>query len=552
MWDIEHNPLIPNREKFLQLIPRSEPVPPNGLIPHVDYDFQAVLESVSELHLMAYSHIQAGMLKIWGIFEDSSLLTLLTDGFPETVEPEDFVSRQYLHLDKTTKGFKGSTQETLERVISTTVSENIATIKPKEKQRYSNMIGVTTLMLHTSLVKIIDNTLATYLSLFQRYLPLDKLQGKMMAQFSLILEIDSEKKLNFAPTIPKYKDELVNLVTTLERVVQDLPLISSPLEIDLPKVSFNDCIDNIRNRQPKLNGYLSDLFLVLEDFLAKYRYLESVLALDSVEYTHDFDPNGHKTLDEYRKHLTDFNQVLNIVGNEISQDYLLGIVHLSCKAFKEQNSTHIRELIHNFLAQVKRFALQAIVKLKEGFESIQTRLQTVPQTPEELAQQKKFLENVYETVKVRQKKMAISNERFGFLEEFHFECSNEEFELRYRTLQMPVRISGIMDDTERTLSVERIRMIQELRANQRKMEIESVVIEEEVAAFAQKYTDLEMNIEAYECVQQLDQRLSELKKQQETYNKHEKLFDFEQVPESGLGEGSGRIRTPSRAVDIGL
>ncbi|OHT16390.1 Dynein heavy chain family protein [Tritrichomonas foetus] len=527
-WDIIHNPLIPNREEFMQLFPDPPPIHEYGLIPHQEFNFNALLEHFSDIYLMGTPQIQSGLFTIWGIFQDSTSLTFLTDGFNETIPLDDFISRQYSHLDATTKTFKSSIQETLEGVISSTVSESLANIKPKDKIKYQNMITLTTRMLHTVLMRIVDSTLKRYLSLYSKYLTEQRL--KLVPQFSIILQIDENKKISFSPTIDKFKFELTALLSQLESSVNELPIITSPIvEIDTPTVSFEDCVEQITAKRGELDDYLQQLFQVLEDFLDKYRYLETVLGLDPEAYTHDFDPKGLKTLQEYDQQLKEFNKILNVLNSEIEMDYLMTFFHLSCKEFKEKNSQHIRSLIHNFLQQVKSFAMQSIIELKEEFESIQTELQKVPETPEQLAKMKKYLENVYETVKVRNKKMAISSERFQFLEDYHFEITNEEFQLRYKTLQMPLRIATIMDETERTLSVERIRMIRELRANQKKLENDSTTIAEEVVNFSAKYTDLDMTIEAYDQVTELYAKLQTLKSEQEKYNQHEKLFDFEQA-----------------------
>jgi hypothetical protein len=109
------------------------------------FDFKATLDSIADMHLMACPHIQQGILRVWGIFQDSITMTFLTDGFEETVELDQFITRQYSHLDEATKSFKGSIQETLDRVISTTVTESMVSIKPKERQQHQNMISLATI-----------------------------------------------------------------------------------------------------------------------------------------------------------------------------------------------------------------------------------------------------------------------------------------------------------------------------------------------------------------------------------------------------------------------
>jgi hypothetical protein len=140
---------------------------------------------------------------------------------------------------------------------------------------------------------------------------------------------------------------------------------------------------------------------------------------------------------------------------------------------------------------------------------------------------KKYLSDLQESSKVRQQKMELANQRFAFLEEFHFPVSDDECQARYQALQMPQKISVLMDENDRTLSVERVRMIRELRSNQRTLENETLELTDALTAFNGKGLDLEMTVEATEQVNELYERLQALKKKQDLYNNRDKLFDFE-------------------------
>ena len=128
----------------------------------------------------------------------------------------------------------------------------------------------------------------------------------------------------------------------------------------------------------------------------------------------------------------------------------------------------MEELLLALLEHMKEFAICDIKELQNEFNTINEKIQIVPKTPEELEKLKNFMDHVLETTKERHKKMNFAMERFTFLEEFKYEISNDECQEKYKTLQMPHKLSLLIDETDRTLQVERIRMIRELRANQRK------------------------------------------------------------------------------------
>lgn len=77
---------------------------------------------------------------------------------------------------------------------------------------------------------------------------------------------------------------------------------------------------------------------------------------------------------------------------------------------------------------------------------------------------------VKNTTKDREAKMNSATQRFSFLEEFKFEISNDEYQNKYQILQKPHRLDLMIEETERILQVEKIRMIREFRVNQRTLE----------------------------------------------------------------------------------
>lgn len=70
-------------------------------------------------------------------------------------------------------------------------------------------------------------------------------------------------------------------------------------------------------------------------------------------------------------------------------------------------------------------------------------------------------------------------------------------------------------------------MIRNLRANQRHLENETLITSETLNAFILKYTNLDLTIEASDQINEIANKLEDLKEEQEKYNSHEKLFEFE-------------------------
>jgi hypothetical protein len=80
------------------------------------------------------------------------------------------------------------------------------------------------------------------------------------------------------------------------------------------------------------------------------------------------------------------------------------------------------------------------------------------------------------------------------------------------------------------MQVERVRMIHELRNNQRQLESDTVSLADIIPNFVAKFQDLDLVFEAVEQVQEIETQLSALKHKQDLYSTHEVLFGFEGGP----------------------
>ena len=532
-YELEHNPLIPNRDEFVEFLTvEPKPVRHYGLVDKIDFDMNEAIAHMTDLHLMGNRRILEGLYTIWGIFVDSYSLTLLTDGYPDLLSLNDFVEKERSHLQSTTSRFKDSIQETLESVITSTISDSLSAVNSNEKRKYQNMVTLTQRMLHHVLLQITDNTLKKYSSLFTKYIKKSEssFEEKIQPQFRITLvKTDDTQILDFVPKLQEFHDSLIDLMCRLKDSLEILPQMTSPIvEVDQSRVDFNDCLELAENEKGILEKFLDELFSRINNVIVDFRCLEPLLQIDPQQYVIDFDIDGQKSLKDYRDALNEINQNIKIINTKLQSDYDVSIFHLECLEFKQKSLEHFKTVTHNFLEQIKQHALSTISDLNQEFSSIVEELKKEPQTPEELAALKTYLEHVFNTIKVRQRKISYVNERFAFLEEFHFEINDDEFMNHYNMLQMPQKISQMMNSTEKLISTLRIKMIKELRQNQKNLEIDTQELSEQLQSFNSKYNELEMTIEAVDRVNEINSKLQNLMKLQAKYNSHEKLFEFEQ------------------------
>jgi hypothetical protein len=104
---------------------------------------------------------------------------------------------------------------------------------------------------------------------------------------------------------------------------------------------------------------------------------------------------------------------------------------------------------------------------------------------------------VIETTKDRQKLLQDIMDHFGVLASCQFEITNDECP---KTLQVPHRLSLLLNRPDKTLQVQRFRMMRDHRVNQRHFEQVTLAVVESLPEFVTKYQDLEMTIEADEQI----------------------------------------------------
>ncbi|OHT09102.1 Dynein heavy chain family protein [Tritrichomonas foetus] len=527
-YELEHNPLIPNRDDFLTLLPTPPPIPKYGLVTRVDYNFQELLKTLEGKLLLANANMLTGIISIYKIFQQSLEFTFLTDGYEnEMISLEEFTNREQKQLSEMTKHFKTSIQETLESALGATlVDEPDFHTNLNTKARFQRLMTLLMRMLHTILLTIVGNTLKKYASLYEKYL-ITETWMFVSPQFEAELIFTEEKVFDCSPSLDTFREQILSLLFSLEESLKSLPVVELPLlDLEPSDVSFDDCEYSVQNSRTELNETLTKLFQSVITFMNSYRHLEPVLGLDTDTYAKEFDEKGKRTLDEYRQQLNDFNKVFDIV-NQMNENYKLGILFLKCSNFKELGLFRAKSLIINLLARMKEFAISELTASKNDFEKIMADIQKVPQTPEELADLKAYITHINETTQDRADRLRTACERFSFLDEYKYDITNDECKFQYQILQMPNNLIKQLQNTEQMVQVERVRMIRELRNNQKDLETEVLQMDQQIPTFISKYQDFEMAVEAAEMVNEMQQKLHELREKQEKYCSHERLFEFE-------------------------
>jgi len=523
-YEILHNPVIPNREEFL-FFKNATHTPNSNYIDFIRIpSFDITKYNVINSHLFNEPIILQGFYSIWELLQSFRNKCFLLNNFEKTVTLEDFITLQYSHLGESANQIRSSISNHLNSTISKLSTSHEKNGSKVSQGIINRIILLSQKMMHSILIDITNNTLGSYFEMFNRFLNKDD-EGL----FFIDVFFQEPNSLEFLPTTDVFLDQLISLLSQFETVISDLPTISGNGNSNSIKLHITDCVEMAQNKKKLLTEVLDQLFERLQWFISEFKFLEHYLRLDPEEFALDFDPMFQKPLSDYHSQLSDFDRVLGILNNDMKPFYNIGMFKLMCRGFQETCKFHIEQMRYMFLSQISKHAVHAVRDLRSDFDIISLELRRQPETPEMLDSIKKYIDNIISTSKQRNEMLSNIISKFEFLEQYRYEISDEDFQQRYEAMKMPTKISQRIEETERILSVERIRMIRDLRSNQRKLENETLSVSEVVNSLMGKYTDLEITSEAVEQVNLIGNKLQVLKNQQELFNEHEKLFEFEPV-----------------------
>ena len=135
-------------------------------------------------------------------------------------------------------------------------------------------------------------------------------------------------------------------------------------------------------------------------------------------------------------------------------------------------------------------------------------LKKIPQTPEELGKLVQYIKKIHQEESIRAEKLNHATQRFAFLDEFHFDITNEEITERYACLQVPVKLDLIIEETERSITVVKTKMESELKMQRIDLDKEALQITENLTKFRNTYNDIEMAVEAADEINIMEKKFS--------------------------------------------
>jgi hypothetical protein len=181
--------------------------------------------------------------------------------------------------------------------------------------------------------------------------------------------------------------------------------------------------------------------------------------------------------------------VLTVPGS-VENFLHIGIFLIDCTWLKTTLTKTIEELRKLCLEQFRNQASEEMRNITARFTEIGDKLSCAPSTPQQLASLTEYLKKISVEQFSLQQRIENVMKRYSILEDFYFEITEAEFLERWELYTWPKLIKKKITDIEKVNSIERLKMIRELRSNQKDLEKTIFSLAEE-ASEVDQYRELD-------------------------------------------------------------
>lgn len=534
--DLINNENLPDRNEFLALLEQKTERTTYGYPYRSEYDFQQLLKTFSSAFLYSYSYLLKALQKISKTFVNTALTRFMAPGYNTILPLDDYIQKELTQIKESSASFKSIVQKTIDMVITESLSNiNSPTDTNVQKELYQRVISLSQRILHHNLLDSITKTLEDFANSIEKYK--DMKDNMIPAQFLVTLNLNEEKQLQISPSIEEFRTKFTSILQKFEDSAATIPEIKfSIIDVKLDTVSFVDILTEIIRKRKEVISTFETILSRLSDFVDSHRSLEQVICLNPETFPSEFDPDGKKTIDEYSQMLTSLRDSLEIVSIKLQDSYKIGMFQLECKEFKNLTVKIIEKLVLSLFERMRYFAQKETHSMIDNLRDLIMKVSATTNTPEELGKLKEYMDNVAQNSKERQNKVELMMRRFEFLEAHHFSIDDEDTKQIYILRGLPRELDHAIEAAEIKYKSEGVRMFEELKQNEVKLDEDTEVVSKEIPPFLSKFTDLEMTIDAVDAIAEIQNKVVELRQRQDKYNRQEILFDSEPQPSKKLSK----------------
>eukprot|EP01105_Mastigella_eilhardi_P025496 TRINITY_DN6953_c0_g1_i1.p1 TRINITY_DN6953_c0_g1~~TRINITY_DN6953_c0_g1_i1.p1 ORF type:complete len:4254 (+),score=1253.29 TRINITY_DN6953_c0_g1_i1:29-12763(+) len=514
--------------------------------------FKRSLGSVSLQLPRSNTTILRAMIELWGVFlsELSAQRVLRTDLHSCTLA--EFQAEQTVLFQNVVQSTKKEIQPTLINTImraTTEEAQGAEKLSSAAAVRCFKLLVMCNLMLKDHLRDIIITSVQQFHDHFLMYdaaLALHKARNPLAPDaessaiphwvmvrtlYPPVFKVDmivTEGKLGFNPPLADFMQAVPNVIINMISLVRTLPAVEVA---SIESKYYQDVLDPVLENEKYVLDIIGSIkralyrnigtLTALQDGMKEY---ESMLSVSIPEFIATF-ANKNKTLSGFKFEIEKTQRYEQALEKKLEEHIAIGIFDVDCTQVKVALVTTSSQIRNACLNLLQTQSHTELMQITNQFQEMLDKLTKKPTTPVELADVTKLVDQVTTDLPELAQQISTIAKRYQLLEDFGYEVSNEEFDQKWRLMGWPRRIRQALFSIEKVNSIERLRMIRDLRANQKVLE-ERVFQLDALASEMYNFRDIEQAFVVGDKVRQIQGELNQAYNEAKTYCVHEELFGF--------------------------
>ncbi|XP_022110107.1 dynein heavy chain 1, axonemal-like isoform X1 [Acanthaster planci] len=294
----------------------------------------------------------------------------------------------------------------------------------------------------------------------------------------------------------------------------DTPLLESVGEHEPRVEELRDTIrDAIRKALVPMKAYAR----AYEQFL-------ELMNLDINEYIKEYDSKEH-TAAEVKKEIESHLVQKEILENTIPSNYTIGPFYISTESVRQGLAKKRKALANALLELLAQKLRKQAEDACEEFKFIARKLYERPNCIEDLAEQKEWMATIPDKLKEHQELIDKAMTDYELIEEFYYNLSTDDFNLKWNAIGWPHKIEIQMETTFAQLEEDKERFEKIQLTDQNNFTDKLDTLQMVVAGFA-AHTDINKAHEVANEVRRVNKQMKECQQLASMYNNRERLFEM--------------------------
>ncbi|CAF1149286.1 unnamed protein product [Adineta steineri] len=185
----------------------------------------------------------------------------------------------------------------------------------------------------------------------------------------------------------------------------------------------------------------------LKAYAEAYEIYVPLMNLNIDHYTKDFEKT-EKSIEEYRNEILIHVNEKDKLEKSIPTSIVIGPYFVFAQKLREALSNKRKALIEALLLSQTKRARSKTEELNDTFRDIQRKLYEKPNSAEDLSEHREWMKSVPEQVDDKKDDIQKILEEFTVLDEFFYNLSNEDFQLKYGLLSWPWKLRTMLEAVE--------------------------------------------------------------------------------------------------------